>query len=640
MLKDKIEKAPNRPGVYLLKDKKGKIVYIGKARNLKDRLHAYTTTQEDPRKTSLINRATDLDFIVTNSEVEALILEENLIKINKPKFNVRLKDDKKFPYLKITVQEKYPRIFPTRNLRKDGSILFGPFTSAKALRRAIKGVKRIFRIRTCNRKLPSPLPLSPCLNFLMNRCLGPCQGTVSEDIYRERVNNVIAFLQGREDKICSELEKRMFAASANEDFEKAAIIRDQLMALREIMRNQPTIFSDRLARDIFGIAKTDTLAFATRFKVREGKLVGKEEYPLTLSKGTKDGEILESLLRSIYTHTFDLPDEVILPVELETEMVLPLIQWFKEKQNKSVKIYCPKRGAKIRLLNLANSNAEVGLAEIVPVPKIHQANLDLQRILGLEKPPRIIEGVDISNISGKSATGSIVVFHDYYPYKPDYRLFKIKTVTGPNDYAMTEEVLSRRVRRQIKENKPLADLVLIDGGKGQLSAAIRAYNNAIGATRNADVLGFQRSTGTDIRRVQQLKEAKPQSLELSGVRNEVLSIKLPVFLAFAKRTDTLYFEDGQEISIPATSPALKLLKRIRDEAHRFAITYHKKLRGKTLFASELDDLRGIGEKRKIALIRYFGSLAKLKLATVDEIAKVKLIGKSFAEKIYEYLHEK
>jgi len=601
MLKDKIEKAPERPGVYLLKDKKGKIVYIGKARNLKDRLRAYTTTQEDPRKTSLINRATDLDFIVTNSEVEALILEENLIKINKPKFNVRLKDDKKFPYLKITVQEKYPRIFPTRNLRSDGSILFGPFTSAKALRKALRGVKRIFQIRTCNKKLPNPSPLRPCLNFLMNRCLGPCQGTVPEEIYRERVNNVIAFLQGKENKLCNELEKQMFEASANEDFEKAAILRDQLMALREIMRNQPSFFSDRVARDIFGIAKTDTLAFATRFKVREGKLVGKEEYPLTLAKGTKDSEILESLARSIYTHTFDLPDEVILPVELEEEVAEPLIQWFKAQRDRSVKIYRPQRGAKLRLLNLANSNAEVGLAEIVPVPKIHQANLDLQHFLGLPKPPRIIEGVDISNISGKSATGSIVVFHDYYPYKPDYRLFKIKTVTGPNDYAMMEEVLSRRVKRQIKENKPLADLVLIDGGKGQLSTAIRAYQKTISESGNP--------------------------------------IPMPVMLAFAKRTDTLYFEDGRAISIPASSPALKLLKRIRDEAHRFAITYHKKLRGKTLFLSELDGLVGIGEKRKVALIRYFGSLEKLKLATVDEIAKVKLIGKSLAEKIYEYLHE-
>jgi excinuclease ABC subunit C len=254
-------------------------------------------------------------------------------------------------------------------------------------------------------------------------------------------------------------------------------------------------------------------------------------------------------------------------------------------------------------LSLANSNAEVGLTEIVPVPKIHQANLDLQYFLSLDKPPRIIEGVDISNISGTSATGSIVVFHDYYPKKADYRLFKIKTVAGPNDYAMMEEVLSRRVKRQIKENKPLADLVLVDGGKGQLSTAIRAYKESIEGRETKD-------------------ERRP----------------LPAFLAFAKRTDTLYFEDGREISIPATSMALKLLKRIRDEAHRFAITYHKKLRGKTLFASELDGLRGIGEKRKITLIRYFGSLEKLKLATVEEIAKVKLIGKSFAEKIYEYLH--
>lgn len=604
MLKDKILEAPARPGVYLLKDKKGKIVYVGKARNLKDRLRAYTTTQEDLRRASLINRATDLDFIVTNSEAEALILEENLIKINKPKFNVRLKDDKKFPYLKITVKEKYPRIFPTRNLKPDGSILFGPFTSAKALRTAIKGVKRIFQIRTCNKKLPSSIPLRPCLNFALARCLGPCQGTVEETLYRQRVDDVIGFLSGKSDKISEEMEKRMFEASANEDFEKAAIIRDQLLALREIMRSQPAVFEDKMARDIFGLARSDNFAFAIRFKVREGKLWGKEEYPLTLTKGTKDSEILESLLRSIYTHTYDLPTEIVLPVALTEEIIEPLRQWFKEKRNCTLRIYQPKRGAKLRLVNLANRNAQVGLTEIAPVAKIPPANLDLQNFLGLAKPPRIIEGIDISNISGKSATGAIVVFHDYYPYKPDYRLFKIKTVTGPNDYAMMREVLTRRVKRLIKEDKPLADLVLIDGGKGQLSTAISAYHKA-------------------------------KSLS----QKEGLSVQPPVFLAFAKRTDTLYFEDGREISIPASSPALKLLKRIRDEAHRFAITYHKKLRGKTLLASELDGLKGVGEKRKIALIRYFGSLEKLKLATVEEIAKVKLIGKSFAEKIYEYLHD-
>lgn len=594
-LKIKISELPDYPGVYLLKDRKGRIIYVGKARNLKERLRAYTTSSFDIKKSLLIRKAENLDFIVTESEVEALVLEENLIKLNKPKFNVRLKDDKKFPYLKITVKDRFPKVFQTRNLKPDGSVFFGPFTSAKSLKKALKGVKRVFQLRTCSKKIPSGE--RPCLNFQLRRCLAPCQGNIEESLYRERVNQVIAFLQGKSLLLEQEIEQKMAEAAKKEDFERAAILRDQLFALRDIRRNQEIVFSDRVARDIIGLSLADSFAYATLFKIREGKIVTKEGYPLTLTKGTSEPEILETILRTVYTHTFDIPAEIILPLELEDSDTF--IKWFLEKRNRRVRIFSPKKGQKKRLLNLAQKNAEFGLyteAPIKPKLKIHPANLELKRFLGLEDIPRRIEGVDISNIQGKFATGSIVVFVDYYPKKSEYRNFRIKTVSGPDDYRMIQEVLRRRVKRTIDENKPLPDLVLIDGGKGQLSAAQKIYEE----------FGFKK--------------------------------KIPV-LAFAKKTDTLFYEDGKEITIPAYSPALKLLKRIRDEAHRFAITYHKKLRDKKIVESELDKIKGIGEKRKMLVLRYFGSVERLRLATIKELHAVAGVGRAFAERIYEFFHQ-
>jgi excinuclease ABC subunit C len=598
---EKISLVPESPGVYLLKDKRGRIIYVGKSRNLKDRLHSYTQQQVAAPREILVRNIYDLEFIETKSEVEALVLEDNLIKLNKPRFNVRLKDDKKFPYLKITVQEKFPRIFTTRNLRKDGSVLFGPYTNAKNLRRAVKAVRTIFKIRTCKKKLPLSKPERPCLNFAMNRCLAPCQGNVSETEYRERINNVIAFLQGKSIDLEQELNKRMKKAAEREDFESAATLRDQLFALRDITQKQDAIFTDIAARDIIGLASMETFikenfgppksyANATLMKVRDGKIIGKENYPFVLNKKTDSAEIIETLLRTVYLHTYDLPDEIIIPVNLSDKKVY--VQWFREERKKKVRIYNPRSGIKKRLLKLASTDADVGLAEIMPVPRISPPLLELQRILNLPSTPKVIEGVDISNISGTSATGSIVVFTDGYPNKKEYRLFRIRTVHGPNDYAMMEEVLTRRIQSLIAKNKPLSDLVLIDGGKGQLSSAVKAYLTA------------------------------PKPIPL---------------LAFAKRTDMLYYNDGREITIPAYSPALKLLKRIRDEAHRFAIKYHKKLRGKKLIASELDYIQGIGPKRKQILIKHFGSLDKIKESSIEEIANLKGFNQKIAEKIKQGL---
>ncbi|MCL6466365.1 MAG: excinuclease ABC subunit UvrC [candidate division WOR-3 bacterium] len=589
---EKIAQAPTEPGVYLLKDDKGRVIYIGKARILRDRLRAYLGGQKDPRLAALVRRTSDIETIVTRSEVEALLLEESLIKIKKPRYNVRLRDDKKYPYLKITVNEPFPRIFVTRNIKPDGAVLFGPYTSARELRRALRAVKRIFRIRTCKRTLPDPSRAEPCLNFQMKRCLGPCRGNVDADEYRQRVNDVIQFLSGNSEKLTGELERRMWEEAQAQRYEQAALLRDQLMALREIIRNQQVATTDRIGRDVIGLARAEKSAAATLFRIREGKIVAREEYLLNATRDISEEELLHGLLRSIYTHTADLPEEIVLPAPIAEEELFRELFW--EKGRRKVEISAPQRGEKRKLVELAQRNAEKALVEALPATaRIPEGSRQLAEILGLPTPPRLIEGVDISNTQGSNAVGSVVVFRDGKPIKSQYRLFKIRTVSGPNDFAMMEEVLARRVRGLLEKNLPLPDLVLVDGGKGQLSAAVKAYHQ--------------------------------------------FDQEIPI-LGLAKRTDSLFYIDGREISIPATSAALKLLKRIRDESHRFAITFHRKLRSKKLVESEIDKIPGIGTVRRQALLQHFGSLNKLRGAGVDDIARVKGIGRSLAEKIYEYLH--
>ncbi|MGQ9708085.1 MAG: excinuclease ABC subunit UvrC [bacterium] len=589
---EKIQTAPSEPGVYLLKDKQGRVLYIGKARNLKERLRAYTQPTIHPRLTALIRRVSDLETIITRSEVEALLLEESLIKIKKPRYNVRLRDDKKYPYLKITIQEKFPRILITRNIKPDGSVLFGPYTSAKELRKALRGVRRIFKLRTCKRELPDETIKQPCLNLQVKRCLGPCVGRVNETDYRQIASDCIEFLSGRSEKLIKELEQRMWQEAAAQRYETAAILRDQLLALREITRHQQVVTRNRTARDVIGLAKSNRGAIGLILRIREGRIAAQESYSLSADEKIPDEEILEGLLRSVYTHTADLPEEIVLPAPITT------VDLFEElltrRHSKRVRIATPKKGEKLRLVQLAHRNAEKALTELLPrSERIPDANLKLAEILNLPSPPRLIEGVDISNTQGTNAVGSVVVFKDDRPLKSHYRLFKIKTVSGPNDFAMITELLARRLRGLLEKNLPLPDLVLVDGGKGQLSAAISAYHQ------------FDR--------------------------------EIPI-LGLAKRTDTLYYIDGRAISIQVTSPALKLLKRIRDESHRFAITFHRKLRGKKLMESELDTFPGVGAVRRQALIRHFGSIARIRGASIDDLARVKGVGRSTAEKIYHYIH--
>jgi excinuclease ABC subunit C len=425
----------------------------------------------------------------------------------------------------------------------------------------------------------------------MERCNAPCQGNTTEAVYRPQVAAAIAFLSGRNDELEADLERRMWQASENQDFETAASLRDQAMAIREIRRRQQVVFGDKKSRDAIGLVLGERSAHATILKVREGKLVHKSDYNFTISKFTSEPEVVATVLRSFHGHTYDIPEEILVPAEVEDRETF--VQWFREKRSKEVAIFKPERGARRSLLQMAQRNAEREAASVIPITRVPAANLELGRILKLAPPPRRIEGVDISNIQGRQAVGSIVVFSDNRPLKTEYRKFKIKTVAGPDDYAMIAEVLRRRVKRLTDERKQFADLVLVDGGKGQLSTALDVYREA---GREVPMLGF------------------------------------------AKRTDLVYYADGREIQIPANSPALRLLKQIRDEAHRFAITFHRQIRGKEMKDSILDRLPGVGAKRKLALIRHFGAVERIRGASVEELRQVTGIGPDLAQKIYEELH--
>lgn len=586
-LKNKIKTAPQAPGVYLFKNDKNRIIYIGKAANLKSRMSSYLS-REDNRNRILMSHTVDIDIIITNSDVEALTLEESLIKLNKPKYNVRLKDDKKFPYLKITVHEDFPRIVFTRNIKPDGSLIFGPYTSARALRQTRDALCRIFKLVSCSKDLTKKYARS-CLEYNLGRCSAPCTGQINKKEYSNLANKAIKFLKGNSDELEREIEKRMWRYAKKEKFKAAAILRDQLLAIRRISQRQQVVTTTNIDRDVIGISRSRFNCVACLFRIRENRLMSKEIFHLKITPQVNDEEITSSFIRLIYTHLSFIPNEIVIAV-LSLEWNIQS-KWFMQKGFK-VKISTGNKGESKRLLKWAQKNAESELAKRVIKRRTSGAILELQNHLHLENPPRWIEAFDVSNLKEKFAVGSSVAFHDGKPDKQRYRMYKIKRVREQNDFAMIKEIVSRRIR-DLNNEKKMPDLLLIDGGKGQLSAAIQA-----------------------------IKE---------------IDINLPVF-ALAKRSNQLYNPHGDVVSIPGSSRGFILLKRLRDEAHRFAIGYHRKVRGKNITESVLDKISGIGGKRKLTLLKYFGSTEAIKKASEEEIAKAPNIGKKIAKIIYEILH--
>jgi len=600
-LEEKLSLLPDRPGVYLMKDEKGKIIYVGKAISLKKRVRSYfqSSRHHDPKTKALVSHIVDLEYIVTDSELEALILECNLIKEYRPKYNINLKDSKGYPYLQVTWKEKFPRLLVARQIAKDGNRYFGPYTDVSAMHETAKLLKTLFPLRTCKKQFQGEKVERPCLNYHLKQCLAPCAAKIGEEEYREMVKEICLFLEGRQEKVAKDLVKKMEQAAENLEFEKAAIYRNQLQAVQKVVERQKIISEGMEDEDILGLALGEQEACVQVFFVRSGKLIGREHFFLEGIEGKGGEEILEAFLQQYYLKATFIPSRVYLPLELANEDLLE--SWLAKRRGKKAELKVPKRGEKKQLLEMVEKNARLILQEeSLRVERERERTIgaveELQHYLGLEKPPYRIEAFDISNIQGTQAVGSMVVSYKGKEKKEDYRYFKIKTVEGPNDFAMMAETVRRHYQRVLTENKTLPDLILIDGGKGQLGAA-------------REVL---------------------RELNLSH---------LPT-IGLAKEFEHIFMEDRSEpIILPRDSKALHLLQRVRDEAHRFAITQHRRMRNTQLTASVLDGIAGIGDKRKKALLKHFGTVEKIKEASLSELEAAPQMTKEGAQNVFRYFRQ-
>lgn len=605
-LESKLALLPEKPGVYIYKDHQGHILYIGKAISLRQRVRSYFQASADhsSKVRALVQKIHDLEIIITNSEVDALILESNLIKEHQPWFNIRIKDDKHYPYLKLTMRETYPRLFVARRIQKDGAKYFGPYPSGLAMRDTLKLIRRIFPLRTCKQQLGGQRAGRPCLNFHIKRCVGPCTGEVSREQYLEIVRAVDMLLSGRYDSLTKELTERMHAAAEALHFEKAAEMRDQINAVRRISEKQKMISAGLEDRDIIAMARGVEETCVGMLIMREGHAIGREHYFLTGTEDLTQGEILAGYLKQHYANNPFIPPEIILSAELPDNDAELISEWLSQQRGSKVSLTIPKRGDKKQLVEMVEKNAvaalEERLAHNVSQGELLQSALqELANYLALPAPPRRIECYDISNISGTEAVGSMVVMLDGEPARSEYRRFRIRDIAGPDDYAMMQQVLRRRFRRVQQDDARFADLpdlVVIDGGKGQLSAALRVMHE----------LGFN---------------------------------QIPV-VGLAEEEEHI-FQPGQSdpLILPRQSQSLYLVQRIRDEAHRVALSYHRQLRAKKQVASWLEGCPGIGPARRKALLQAFGSLNKIKAATEAELAQVSGMSKQAAVNLYEYIRE-
>lgn len=575
------ENLPKKPGVYIMRDANDEIIYIGKAKNLINRVRSYFREKLDRPKTQILMSHFDsLEYIVTNSEKEALILEATLIKKHRPRYNVQLKDDKRYPYVKIT-NEKYPRLIITRNITKNG-IYYGPFTDVTSVKKTVKFLKSLFKIRTC-RNMDGP-----CLNSQIDLCYAPCSGEISKEEYDEIINKIDLFFQGKYSVIVKNLKKEMAEAAENEQFEKAAVLRDQITSIEEIMEKQfVDLVDDDLDQDVIAIAPNDNEVVVIIMPIRNSKIVGRDDFLMSGSQYESNSEILFAFIQQYYGFNRHIPKQILLnePID-DTEL---LEEWLSDLRGNKVYIKVPMKGVKLRLVNMAQKNAEI----IKHQKKAMENSLiELKKYLKLDKLPRIIEGYDISNISGKFAVGSKVSFKDAKPNKKKYKRFKIET-PGPNDFAMMKELLTRRLKMIDTDEEP--DLIVIDGGKGQLGMACE-------------------------------------------VLDELNLAHIPI-IGLAKEFEEIYIPNSKRpIIIPKNNKALHLLQQVRDESHRFAITYHRKLRSDNISESSLDDIPGIGKKRKINILKEFGTIDNVKNASVEELAKIKGMNEKVATNVYEYYH--
>jgi len=553
----------------------------------------------------MVARIHDLDFFITSSEQEALILEYNLIKRHHPRYNVRLKDDKTFPFLKISLNEDWPRIYFTRRVEEDGGRYFGPFASAKSVRQTLKTLKGIFPFRSCSRTITGKDP-RPCLDYYIHHCVGPCIGAVSREEYAEVVRQVVLFLEGKQERVVRELERNMEKAAEAMDFEKAALLRDQIQAIERVIEGQKIATTVKGEQDVIAFATERDQAYVQVFFIRGGKLIGRESFTLQGTSSEEPEQIMTSFIKQFYGSAPHIPPLLSIQHPVEDRAVIE--NWLQSKRGSRVRIQVPYRGNKKQLVNIVAENAEQGLQQLKikqqSVPSaLTEAMTEIERELHLPRLPSRMECYDISNIQGKIAVGSMVVFEKGKPKSSHYRRFRIKTVSGADDYAMLQEVLRRRFKRFSLQSSSttsqdawalLPDLVLIDGGKGQLNAALSA-----------------------------MQESGVDSIPLASLAKENEEIFIP--------------HQSKPISLPATSPGLQLLQRLRDEAHRFALGYHQKIRSREGLTSTLDSIPGIGPRRKKALLKQFGSVRAIQEASTEELAAASGITRNLAQKIKEYL---
>ena len=598
-LKEILDQIPKLPGIYIMKDGKGEMLYIGKAKSLFHRVRSYFADAADhhPRTRIFVRKVKDIKFLTTQTEQEALILESNFIKKHQPRYNILLKDDKHYPYIRMTTQETYPRLEVVRRVKKDGAAYFGPYTMVREVRDTIRLIYKIFPLRQSNDELDGTTKRRPCLNYQMKRCLAPCAGQVTPENYATVVNDVILFLKGKNTELAKSLKEKMAEASTHQRYEEAAVFRDKIDAIKTVIDKQKIISTSPIDQDVIACTSDGGWSMVQLLAVRGGKMIAEKIYKMKNLNQEADSETLASFLKQYYAEELALPSEILLSHAIEDAELIE--QWLTEKKQAKVSIEVPQKGKKRGLIAMAEENARFAMRTELDKEDVATRSLEeLQETLSLKNFPRVIEGFDISNISGTHAVGSMVLFENAKSAKDKYRRFKIKTVDGIDDYAMITEVMTRRYARLLDEDLPLPDLILIDGGKGHLNT------------------GYKVLESLDLEeRIDLACIAKGQ------FRNDVTTDEV---LLVGKK-DPVWFKES--------SPSRYLLQRVRDESHRFAIEYHRKLRGKGSLSSPLEGIPGIGKKRRLLLLKEFGSIENIKNASLEDLQKLPGITKPIAEKI-------
>ncbi|MGN1267734.1 MAG: excinuclease ABC subunit UvrC [Dorea sp.] len=609
-IQEELKKLPSKPGVYIMHGEKDEIIYVGKAISLKNRVRQYfqSSRNKGVKIEQMVTHITRFEYIITDSELEALVLECNLIKEHRPKYNTMLMDDKAYPFIKVTVDEPFPRVMMARQMARDKAKYFGPYTSAGAVKDTIDLIRKLYNLRSCNRKLPQDIGKErPCLNYHIHQCKAPCQGYISQEEYRKSIDDVLHFLNGNYDMILKELEEKMLAASEALEFEKAIEYRELLMSVQKIAQKQKITDTAGEDRDILAVAKDLEDAVVQVFFIRGGRLIGRDHFYLKHIEGESKAEILSSFIKQFYAGTPYIPSLLMIQEEIED---LPLLEeWLSRKRGYKVHIKIPKKGSKEKLVELARKNAAMVLNTDKERLKREEGRTigavkELENLLGLQGIVRM-EAYDISNTSGFASVGSMIVYEKGKPKKNDYRKFKIKGVRGADDYASMEEVLTRRFEHGLKEKEEgkdlgsftaFPDLILMDGGKGQVNVALQVLDNL---RLNIPVCGMVKDDN--------------------------------------HRTRGLYYHN-EEIPIDKNSEAFRLITRIQDEAHRFAITFHRQLRSQNQVHSILDDIPGIGPARRKTLMKYFENIEAIRNASVDELKQLPSMNEKSARDVYDFFH--